>query len=144
MVHWQYHHHFAGRNHFRQWEQVGRKVKKGAKALYILGPCTYTKTVTDPDTGEEKKETYVKGFRPISVFAFEATEGSEMDQAEFNPPKRRRPCLKWRRDTASRLPMTLLAAALWSAAGPTAAKSHCRSMARMFGFMNLPMRSTPG
>jgi hypothetical protein len=61
-------------------------VKKGAKALYILGPCTYTKTVTDPDTGEEKKETYVKGFRLISVFAFEATEGSEMDQAEFNPP----------------------------------------------------------
>ena len=71
---------------FRQWEQVGRKVKKGAKALYILGPCTYTKTVTDPDTGEEKKETYVKGFRPIPVFAFESTEGSEMDQAEFNPP----------------------------------------------------------
>ena len=67
-------------------EQVGRKVKKGAKALYILGPCTYTKTVTDPYTGEEKKETYVKGFRPIPVFAFEATEGSEMEMASFNPP----------------------------------------------------------
>jgi hypothetical protein len=71
---------------FRQWEQVGRKVKKGAKALHILGPCTYFKTVTDPDTGEEKKETYIKGFRPIPVFAFESTEGSELDQSEFNPP----------------------------------------------------------
>ena len=72
---------------FRQWEEVGRKVKKGAKALYILGPMTYTKTVTDPDTGEEKKETFVKGFRPIPVFAFESTEGSELEQASFSPPE---------------------------------------------------------
>ena len=72
---------------FRQWEQVGRKVKKGAKALHILGPCTYSKTVTDPDTGEEKKETYIKGFRPIPVFAFESTEGSELEAASFIPPE---------------------------------------------------------
>ena len=71
---------------FRQWEQAGRKVKKGAKALYILGPYTYSKTVQDKSTGEEKKETYVKGFRPIPVFAFESTEGPEGAQAEFNPP----------------------------------------------------------
>lgn len=71
---------------FRQWEQVGRKVKRGAKALHILGPCTYIKTVTNPDTGEEKKEPYIKGFRPIPVFAFESTEGSEFEKASFNPP----------------------------------------------------------
>ncbi len=37
---------------FRQWQQVGRHVKKGSKAFYILAPLL--KTVIDEETTEEK------------------------------------------------------------------------------------------
>ena len=37
---------------FRQWQESGRKVKKGAKALYILGPKTRRITEKD-DNGQE-------------------------------------------------------------------------------------------
>src|SRR5690349_12380838 len=36
---------------FRQWQQVGRQVKKGEKAFYILAPLVKKKT--DEETGEE-------------------------------------------------------------------------------------------
>ena len=72
---------------FKQWEKAGRKVKKGAKALYILGPCTHSKTVQDKETGEEKKEFYISGFRQIPVFAVENTEGPALPQSELNPPE---------------------------------------------------------
>ena len=37
---------------FRQWEKVGRMVKKGAKAFYILAPRIIK--VKDEETEEEK------------------------------------------------------------------------------------------
>ncbi len=45
---------FTDARGFRQWEQVGRKVKKGEKAFYILGPMM--KKVQNEETGEEKVE----------------------------------------------------------------------------------------
>jgi len=55
---------------FRQWQQVGRKVKKGEKAAWILGPVTRKK---EDDNGEEVMA--VVGFTGISVFGAEQTEG---------------------------------------------------------------------
>jgi antirestriction protein ArdC len=59
---------------FRQWQEVGRQVKKGEKAFYILGPIS--KKVTDKDTGEER--VIVVGFKGLPVFGFEQTQGQPL------------------------------------------------------------------
>jgi len=58
---------------FRRWQELGRKVKRGAKAVWILAPRRYTKTV-ERGEGEEKE---VEGlyFCPVPVFADVDTEG---------------------------------------------------------------------
>lgn len=75
---------------FRQWEEVGRWVKKGAKAFYILGPITRTVEVprVDPDTGEEivERRTVLVGFTGIPVFRFEDTDGKPLERPDYRPP----------------------------------------------------------
>src|SRR5687768_12084359 len=46
---------------FRQWEAVGRHVRKGARAFYILGPCTVKRRELD-ETGEQVERMIVTGF----------------------------------------------------------------------------------
>jgi N-terminal domain of anti-restriction factor ArdC len=69
---------FTDARGFRQWEQVGRKVKKGEKAFYILGPMT--KKVQNEDTGEEK--VIVVGFKGLPVFGYEQTEGQPLPTSD--------------------------------------------------------------
>lgn len=66
---------------FRQWQQVGRSVKKGSKAFAIICPST---AIKENQYGE--KETIVLGFRTAPVFKVEDTEGKEL-QVEHLPPK---------------------------------------------------------
>lgn len=61
---------------YRQWEQVGRHVKKGEKAFHILSPCT--KTRIDEETLE--KRTAVYGFRGTPVFGLSQTEGTPLEK----------------------------------------------------------------
>jgi hypothetical protein len=63
---------------FRQWEQVGRKVKKGEKAFYILSPV-----VKEVEDEEGNKQKIVYGFRGTAVFGYEQTEGEPL--ATFGP-----------------------------------------------------------
>lgn len=75
---------------FRQWEEVGRRVKKGAKGFYILGPCT--KLVSGKQTGgevqdPEEEKVIVTGFRSIPVFRYEDTEGEELIYPDYTPAK---------------------------------------------------------
>ena len=61
----------------KQWNSVGRKVKKGSQALWILAPCT--KKVTETDENNQERERYiVYGFRSVPVFAVEDTEGEPL------------------------------------------------------------------
>jgi hypothetical protein len=62
---------------YRQWEEVGRWVKKGERAFYILSPLS--KKVEDK-TGEEK--TVIYGFRGTAVFGYEQTEGRPLPPAD--------------------------------------------------------------
>jgi hypothetical protein len=64
---------------FRQWQAVGRHVKKGSKAFYILAPML--KKVIDKETTEEKQ--VLAGFKAIPVFRFEDTEGEPIIKEEF-------------------------------------------------------------
>jgi antirestriction protein ArdC len=66
---------------YRQWQQVGRQVKRGAKAIHILAPKTRktTTTYTDEHGIEHEQEEYaVVGFRAVAVFRYEDTEGAEL------------------------------------------------------------------
>ena len=66
---------------YRQWQQIGRQVQRGASAAYILGPCTYT---TEDDAGE--KQTRLAGFKSIPVFPVFDTEGdAEAPRIDYTP-----------------------------------------------------------
>jgi N-terminal domain of anti-restriction factor ArdC len=63
---------------FRQWREVGRSVKAGEKALFILGPVK--RKVKDKDTGDEK--VIVVGFKGVPVFGLEQTEGAPLPTSD--------------------------------------------------------------
>jgi len=67
---------------FRQWQEVGRSVKAGEKALFILAPLTALKTETDKATGNEVKRPVIFGFKSLPVFGFEQTEGEPLPQGD--------------------------------------------------------------
>jgi len=73
---------------FRQWEAVGRRVRKGAKAFYILGPVTHwieiLMTAEDGTTGPVRVPRVV-GFRAIPVFRLEDTEGEPVVYPDYTP-----------------------------------------------------------
>jgi antirestriction protein ArdC len=68
---------------FRQWEQAGRRVSKGARAGFILGPCTVVKKGKNGD-GEDEERPVLVGFRAIPVFAYHQTEG-DGDGVSYEP-----------------------------------------------------------
>ena len=65
------------------WKREGRQVRKGEKAIKIFGhPVPYSRTETDPNTGEET--TREGQYWPIvNVFDISQTDGPEYDE----PPK---------------------------------------------------------
>lgn len=65
----------------KQWNQIGRKIKRGCKAIWIMGPCV--KNVTEEnESGEESKKSILYGFRGIPVFGVEDTEGEPLPGKE--------------------------------------------------------------
>jgi antirestriction protein ArdC len=67
---------------YRQWQETGRHVQKGAKAIYILVPC-FGKQVADD--GEEKQ--FLRFFKPSPVFMCEDTDGEPLDYQQIELPK---------------------------------------------------------
>jgi len=63
----------------RQWNKVGRKVKKGAKAIYILIPRLIKTTSADEP---EPERPILKGFLAKPVFRVEDTEGEPLDYGD--------------------------------------------------------------
>ena len=78
--------HYDARG-FRQWADVGRNVKKGSRATYILAPMKVKAREDDPDRGIEAGDTIVIGFRAVPVFGYLQTEGDPRpgmeDTAQF-------------------------------------------------------------
>ena len=70
---------------YKQWESVGRHVKKGSKAIHILAPRFIHEK--DAKTGEKKK--VMAGFLGIPVFRVEDTDGDPLPEyvpkTEINP-----------------------------------------------------------
>ncbi len=69
---------------FRQWQEVGRHVRAGERATYILGPVQVKKgrdAEADPGT-EDETGTRLVGFRCIPVFGYDQTEGEPLPELE--------------------------------------------------------------
>jgi len=82
---------FAGTNDargFNQWKEVNRSVKKGAKALYILGPSFKKHSADDENAAvavpqaqsPQPQALKLIGFHAIPVFRYEDTEGEPLSQ----------------------------------------------------------------
>lgn len=66
---------------FRQWKSVGRSVKKGEKAFFILSPLTIK--IDEGENGEYR----VIGFKLTPVFAVEQTEGEVLEYENIKLPR---------------------------------------------------------
>lgn len=66
---------------FRQWEAVGRHVRKGEKALHILAPLI--RKVEDTDSaGRTVERPIVYGFKSVPVFGLRQTDGEPLSTGD--------------------------------------------------------------
>jgi antirestriction protein ArdC len=70
---------------FRKWQQLGRQVRKGEKAIKILGYSTKKITKTDPATGEEVEDRVTR-FPVLSVFDISSTDGDPVPSVAYQLP----------------------------------------------------------
>jgi len=76
---------------FNQWKRVGRYVKKGSKAIWILAPMVSSKYVLkkivsddtseddEPEVKDEYEKKVITGFIPVHVFDYSQTDGDDLD-----------------------------------------------------------------
>lgn len=64
---------------FNRWKKIGRHVKKGEKACYMIRPTHYKKKEINED-GEEVEVLHLGGFKPFAVFALSQTEGKPIQE----------------------------------------------------------------
>ena len=63
---------------FRKWNELGRKVLKGSKAIKILAP--FTKKIKEKDSIGEEKEVSRTYFFPVNVFDVSQTSGKPLPE----------------------------------------------------------------
>jgi antirestriction protein ArdC len=68
---------------FRQWNEVGRHVKKGSKSITILAPRFIKKQTED----EKETEPILAGFLAVPVFKVEDTDGQPLDYQKIEFPE---------------------------------------------------------
>ena len=72
---------------FRQWQQAGRHVKQGVKAIHILGPLTTKIKEIDEESGMETEKIIITGFKGIPIFRYEDTDGKPLEKPDYTPPE---------------------------------------------------------
>jgi hypothetical protein len=70
---------------YRKWQELGRQVRKGARAIKILGYSTKKVTKTDPETGEEVEDRLVR-YPVLSVFDISQTNGDPIPANSYRLP----------------------------------------------------------
>jgi antirestriction protein ArdC len=70
---------------YRKWQQLGRQVRKGERAIKILGYSTKKITKTDPGTGEEVEDRLVR-YPVLSVFDVSQTDGDPIPADPYQLP----------------------------------------------------------
>lgn len=70
---------------FRQWQEVGRHVKKGEHAFHILAPRITKAKEDDEDRGVKEGDPITLGFLAVPVFGYLQTEGEPLSGIEDTP-----------------------------------------------------------
>jgi hypothetical protein len=67
---------------FHTWKSVGRSVRKGEHAIWILAPMTRKVTVDDSEKSDETKPgaRVLSGFKPVPVFDIRQTDGEPLPE----------------------------------------------------------------
>ncbi len=63
---------------FRQWEEVGRYVKKGERGFPIMVPMHAKREEQDSETGQTETRSFVVGFKHCIVFGYSQTDGEQL------------------------------------------------------------------
>ena len=72
---------------YKQWQEVGRHVRAGAKCFRILAPVFIQKQLEGATPEDEESVEVLVGFRAIPVFRYEDTEGEGLPTyTPRNPP----------------------------------------------------------
>lgn len=72
---------------YKQWQAVGRNVKKGSKAIYILAPSVIKVKEKEEDKSCENEAKFkLVGFTPIALFSAEKTEGEPLEYEQHAIP----------------------------------------------------------
>ncbi len=66
---------------FQTWKQRGRFVRKGEKGISILAPVV--KNVADDDADSNTNEQRLVGFRLVTVFAVDQTDGDALPEVQL-------------------------------------------------------------
>lgn len=72
---------------FKQWNDIGRQIKSGSKAIHILIPHIKKVKAKDVKTGEEKAKSILTGFSRLPVFRVEDTNGKPVEYPDVTPPE---------------------------------------------------------
>ena len=75
---------------FRQWKEVNRYVRKGAKAIYILVPRIVKQVIEAEEAeevGESEEKEILTGFMTRPVFKVEDTDGEPLDYEQMELPE---------------------------------------------------------
>lgn len=70
---------------FRQWQALGRRVRKGERAFHILGPRMVEATAEASRGEAEPDSKILVGFFTIPVFGYDQTEGDPLSGADAEP-----------------------------------------------------------
>jgi len=62
---------------YKKWQELGRRVKKGSKAVWILAPYL-KKEIVENEEGKEEETKRLAGFFSVPVFDIADTEGEEI------------------------------------------------------------------
>lgn len=64
---------------YRTWQELGRQVRKGEKAISLLMPITCARKQTDETTGEESQATFTRFVTKARWFVLSQTDGRDYE-----------------------------------------------------------------
>src|SRR6266478_778078 len=70
---------------YKAWQKLGRQVRKGEHGIRILAPCRVKVAEWEGSEGERGSAFRVVGFRCVSVFDVQQTEGDALPALEYWP-----------------------------------------------------------
>lgn len=72
---------------YKQWSDVDRYVKRGAKAFHIFAPIISKEVVEESLPTLPKTKEKIVGFKAVPVFSIESTGGKEIKTIDYTPTK---------------------------------------------------------